>query len=296
MKIIVTGSNGFIGNKIGEYFKNLGHEVYGVDRSESQSSFKTFNVSLLSDESLTIFRDIKPDLFIHCAGSANVGLSVQKPLLDFESNVQLLYNTLLNISILDKIPRFLFLSSAAVYGNPEKLPIRENDNLNPISPYGLHKKICEEICTYFKKVKNVDVRIARIFSAYGDGAKKQLLWDLANKAKLTDEVKLFGTGNESRDFIHIDDLISALATILLSDSEEYIFNVANGEEITIKYIAELFKRAYKDKDFEFTNDIKEGDPINWVADISRLRSIGYSKKIDISEGVNRYIKWVNCCE
>lgn len=293
MKIIVTGSNGFIGRKIGEYLVNLQHEVYGVDINYSKCKFETFGFSLLSDEVSEFFEKIKPDLFIHCAGSANVGLSVENPLLDFERNVVLLYKTLLNLDKLEKKPRFLFLSSAAVYGNPKTLPIKEDDELNPISPYGLHKKLCEEICLYFRNIKKFDIKIARIFSAYGEGLKKQLLWDLVNKSKASDSIELFGTGEESRDFIHIDDLVKALCMISLEDSSECIFNVANGKEICIKEIASLFNEAFKNKTFSFNNVTKTGDPLNWVADISKLKVLGYEENVSIDNGVNRYIKWVN---
>jgi dTDP-glucose 4,6-dehydratase/UDP-glucose 4-epimerase len=135
----------------------------------------------------------------------------------------------------------------------------------------------------------------RIFSAYGNGLKKQLFWDLYQKILNSDSIELYGTGKESRDFIHVDDIVKAIHLVLekATFSGEAI-NIANGEEFTIEYVSELFRRNFKaQKSIRFNNHVKQGDPLNWRADISKLQSIGYQQTVSLEEGIQRYIHWIN---
>ena len=113
----------------------------------------------------------------------------------------------------------------------------------------------------------------RIFSAYGSGLRKQLLWDIYQKYLNTGRIDLFGTGNETRDFIHISDILRALELILAYQGPEEIFNVANGEEVSIRELAEIYaKQLGENTDIvRFNGETKVGDPQNWRADISLLK-------------------------
>ena len=217
-KILITGSNGFIGHKLGLYFIKNGYEVLGWGRYESNDDFQIINVNMSDvDAEKKALMDYMPDIIVHCAGSADVGKSIQNPEMDYIGNVTLTHNLLFAMHKLGmEKTRFIFLSSAGVYGNPKSLPITEDMELNPMSPYAVHKVMCEELCKYFVNNYEMDVKVARIFSAYGAGLKKQIFWDMYNKAKLG-TLPMFGTGNESRDYIHVDDVVQAL----------YLINVNN---------------------------------------------------------------------
>ena len=181
MNIIVTGANGFIGKKIIKRFNNKKNTVWGWDLiSNVVDNVKIDYVDINNIESTSaILESFEPDLIIHCAGSADVGKSVENPNLDFDSNVKLTHSLLfcMKKANLNKT-RFVFLSSAGVYGNPFELPIKEESLLCPLSPYALHKVMCEDICKYFIKEHGFNIKIARIFSAYGDGLRKQIFWDM----------------------------------------------------------------------------------------------------------------------
>ena len=105
---------------------------------------------------------------------------------------------------------------------------------------------------------------------------------------------MFGTGKESRDFIHIDDIVHAIHLVIQNakfDGEE--INIANGEEFTIHDVAALFhKNFHNSKTIRFNNQVKPGDPLNWRADISVLKALGYQQKISIEKGIQRYIDWI----
>lgn len=192
-----------------------------------------------------------------------------------------------------KHTRFVFLSSAAVYGNPESLPINENAPVKPLSPYAVHKAMCEQLCMYFIRNYGTDIKIARIFSAYGAGLRKQIFWDMYTKQLRTGRLDMFGTGDESRDYIHIDDAAQAIYLLAVKDSQEYIFNVANGEEVTIRKAAELFAECAglgRDK-IRFNGIRREGDPLNWRADITKLIELGYKQTVDLKAGLKDYFLW-----
>ena len=150
-RIVITGANGFIGSALCNYFSNKSYDViqwiYG-ERFDIDHKSKVVCLDMSDDrqivEALLAFT---PDIIIHCAGSADVAKSVSNPFVDFQGNVKVTHNLLFSLHILklDHI-RFVFLSSAAVYGNPISLPIREDMPLNPLSPYAIHKVICEELC------------------------------------------------------------------------------------------------------------------------------------------------------
>ncbi|NFO47808.1 NAD(P)-dependent oxidoreductase [Clostridium botulinum] len=291
-KVIISGINGFVGKNLFDFYVRKGYQVWGISRNCNQNDKRIIESDLQLDDLTNEYEKIKPNVFIHCVGSADVGLSIREPIHDFNANVMTLYNTLLSLKKASPNCRFIFLSSAAVYGNPKKLPISEEDILKPISPYGLHKKICEDICMYFIKNHEMDIRILRIFSAYGNGLKKQLLWDIHRKANDSDEIKLFGNGNESRDYIHISDLINAIHLVSTTNEKEITFNISNGKEEYIKDIAKMVEKYYEnEKKVTFNNITKKGDPLNWRADINRLKSLGYVQEKNIEAGILDYLKW-----
>ncbi|MFT8351715.1 NAD-dependent epimerase/dehydratase family protein [Clostridium saccharoperbutylacetonicum] len=297
-KVIITGISGFIGKYLGEYYISGNYKVIGIGRNKyniDSENYEFVKLDLNKDNLEKVWVKYKPDYFIHCASNASVSESITNPLDDFESSVSILYKILFSLKNVNLSPKFIYLSSAAVYGNPKKLPVTECDETNPISPYGLNKKLCENICEYFIKNESMDIKILRIFSVYGAGLTKQILWDISKKVKNSDKIELFGNGNETRDFINIRDLIRTINLILESTTEDYIFNIANGEEISIRELAQIYleNNNINIKFLTFNNIVNEGNPNNWVADITRLKKIGYRKEIEINQGIKEYIEWLN---
>lgn len=297
MKVLITGAAGFIGSELLRKFKREGYEVVAWDRNESRiDEIEISCVDLLDEEALIEnLKIVLPDIVIHCAGSADVGKSVKNPAMDYEGNVTITHNLLFSLhkAGLDKV-HFVFLSSAGVYGNPIALPITEDMPLNPLSPYAVHKVMCEDLCMYFAKNYGMDVKIARIFSAYGKGLRKQIFWDMHNKALKRGRLDMFGTGNESRDYIHVKDVIQAIHLLATVNSDSRVFNVANGEEVTIKQVTEIFANCagIAEGRIAFNGVVREGDPLNWRADISRISRMGYKKTVEIHDGISEYVKWV----
>jgi dTDP-glucose 4,6-dehydratase/UDP-glucose 4-epimerase len=191
--------------------------------------------------------------------------------------------------------KFINLSSAAVYGNPLRLPIEEEDRKRPLSPYGFHKLLSEILLQEYSQCFGLKTLSLRIFSAYGIGQKKLLLWDLHKRIETSDDkIILYGTGNESRDFIHIKDI--ALQILLSIDNATFqgeAVNVANGEEVRVFEVVELFMKYYPKKfDFQFNGEIRLGDPLNWSSNIDIMKSWGYKSTVSFEKSVKDYINWV----
>lgn len=299
MKILVTGAGGFIGSSLCSALFQDGHDVLGLDLCIPKVGvpYHQIQCDLLTIDLSKILEDVKPDWILHCAGNANVGLSIQDPFMDLNGSYVLLHRLLYAIKAALRHARLLFLSSAAVYGNPEKLPITEAAPRNPVSPYGLHKAACEDLCDYFTRIEGLDCRVMRIFSAYGAGLRKQILWDLCAKIERPGKIHLFGTGAETRDFIHVDDVVNA-ARLILEKGTSGIYNVANGVEVRIDTIVQALLRVAGESEarISFSGESKPGDPLNWRADISKLKGLGYYPSMPLEIGIEKYFQWRQALE
>ena len=293
MKLLILGSQGFIGSYIVKHLCEHGDTIYGCDLVEFNSNVYHYSkLSVLSSDFEQLFMSNSFDVCINASGSGNVGYSIENPLSDFEANSLAVFKILDCIKKHQPTCKYLHISSAAVYGNPIKLPICENDETNPLSPYGFHKLMSETICKEFHQLFGISIAIIRPFSVYGNGLKKQLLWDICQKLEVNNRIDLYGTGRESRDFIHINDLVQIIDLIIKKTTFKCeVFNVANGEETTINNLATIFGNYYPEKEICFLGKTKIGDPLNWKADINKIISLGYTPKVKLSEGVEKYITW-----
>lgn len=294
MKILIIGSKGFIGSHCLANFKSKGHTVFGCDVIVDYNSENYFLIDATNSQYYEIFESNFFDVCVNCSGAANVQDSIRNPQRDFQLNTVNVFNLLNAIRVYNPTCKFINLSSAAVYGHPQKLPLTEDQPLLPISPYGFHKKYAEEICEQFFKEYHIRTCSLRIFSAYGPGLQKQLFWDLYKKSKTNQKIELFGTGTESRDFIFIDDLVKVIEGIIhRGNFEGKSINVASGKETTIKEAVTVFFQIFNPAcEFNFNYQVKEGDPTNWCADIQQLRNFGLTTTTTLNEGLIKYVKWL----
>lgn len=294
-KVIVTGGCGFLGGYIARGFCDHGWKVSVIDQvcSHPLTGMDKLVSSITSPEVSEFIDQIQPDVLVHAAGSASVQTSMADADADFERSVGItehLLNTLKKQSPQCKV---IFLSSAAVYGNPQTLPIKEEDQKSPISPYGYNKLMCELLIEEYATLFSLPTCSVRIFSAYGEGLQKQILWDICTKIKDHDKVVLSGTGQESRDMIHAQDIFKCI--FMLAQKAQFhgeVFNLASGLEITIRELAEKLIEKYNPAiPLEFSGVRRAGDPINWQADISKLSGLGFASSININYGLQRYADW-----
>lgn len=296
MKILVIGSKGFIGNYVYKYFSSKdGYECWACDVIVDYVDEHYFLVDHISSDFAEIFEKNQFDICINCAGAASVPDSIKNPLRDFSLNVNNVVLILDSIRKHNTDCKFLNMSSAAVYGNPVSLPINEGFLVNPVSPYGRHKLFAEEICREYYLFFGLKTCSLRIFSAYGPGLKKQILWDIYQKSLKTNAISLFGTGDETRDFVYIDDIIRAIHQVVLSGNfDAGIYNVASGKQISIRQLSTILLQEIDFKgELVFSGNERKGDPIYWQADISLICKLGYEPKTTINAGIKKYVTWLN---
>jgi UDP-glucose 4-epimerase len=293
-KVLIVGAHGFIGSHCREHFTKENYEVWSCDIRADQTIPNYFQIDTISGDFKSIFSGQTFDACINCSGAANVVLSFEQPLLDFSANVLNVIRMLDAIRLTQPQCLFLNLSSAAVYGNPERLPVAEKCSTHPLSPYGVHKLISEMVLEEYHRFYNLATCSARIFSAYGPGLKKQLFWDWHRQIQSHKYLKLLGTGKESRDFIFITDLVSALELIVnKAPFRAEVINIASGREYSLEAAIQLFRKEYFEPfEFSFSGSSRKGDPLNWSADISALEKYGFKPIVDLKEGLKNYIEWL----
>jgi len=225
------------------------------------------------------------------AGSGSVGASLADPDLDLADNAGKLLRFL--ESVRRKLPktRLVYVSSAAVYGEVQQLPVTESAPLRPISPYGVSKLAGESYARVYHQIYALDTLIARPFSVYGPGARKQVVWDLLVKLHSGEAAQLQGTGQETRDFVYVDDACAALVNIALAGVPGLAYNVCSGRETSIADLAASLSRLAGKPSVSFAGAARIGDPTRWCGDPSRLREIGWEAKVDLDLGLAQTLGW-----
>ena len=295
--ILVTGIHGFIGSYLARRLVKDGFRVVGIDvQPDTDGPWSDYASMVLPcsflDEQI---RKWQPSYCVHCAGPSSVGNSMLDPAADFSGSVTATQGLLDSIRREAPSCRLVYLSSAAVYGNPVSLPIHEDAPIQPVSPYGFHKRMCEWICLEFHTIYGIGTAGVRIFSAYGPGLRRQVIADICTKLEVNGNrtLELHGTGEETRDFIHVDDIVSGIRTVIdRAPFQGEFYNLASGTSIRIAYLAEMLReRVDRGGLIHFSGDRRSGDPLCWSADITKLGALGFRPAIPIETGLSEYVSW-----
>lgn len=297
-KILITGVAGFLGRAIARYFSQRGDVLFGIDRLAVEnapvSDLSKYATLELPDARLSDFLEKwQPEVCVHCAGRASVSQSMKKPAEDYEAGPALTFYLLDTLRRVSQGSKFIFLSSAAVYGEPTSLPVSEKQFPAPVSAYGYHKWQGEILCQEFARLFGLKTASIRIFSAYGPGLRRQVIWDIARKALTQPKLILQGTGEESRDFIHAVDIAGALEAVVSSAPlTGEVYNVASGRETTIAALAKMVLAAMDlDVALNFSGNVPPGTPKNWRADISRIQNLGFAPQVSLEDGIESFAAW-----
>jgi len=190
-------------------------------------------------------------------------------------------------------PGVLLVSSAAVYGNAESSPVAEVEACRPISPYGFHKVGQEALLDEFGKLYGLSVCKARPFSTFGPGLRRLAIWDITRRA-IAGDYALRGTGDETRDYLHVIDVAVALERIASrAPFQGEAINVASGRESTMRHVASLIYGALGlSATPTFDGTCLEGSPLRWRADISKLQDLGFRQKVMFETGIKETVEWI----
>jgi UDP-glucose 4-epimerase len=301
--ILVTGGAGFIGSHLVEQLVATGAHVTVVDNlltgSLENLQAVLSRVKLLVGDMGDLLRleQIKVDGFdyvFHLAANAYIPPSVENPFFDFQMN---LYNPILLLEALrraKRAPRLVNISSAAVYGNPVRLPIRETDPTVPISPYGVSKLSIERYVAVYSQLYGLRATSLRFFSVYGPRQSKQVVYDLIRKLYANPkQLEVLGNGSQARDFTHVLDVVQAMfLAATKAPSQGEVYNVASGTTCTIaELVAKLSQLCHLTPRVAYTGHVRPGDAEKWEVDITRLKSLGFEAHVSLEAGLSSVLDW-----
>lgn len=310
MKILVTGSAGFIGSHVSEHLIKRGNSVVGIDNFDPfyPRDIKEENLSLLRkaesfhfyegdirDRRLLdhVFEATKPDAIIHLAAKAGVRPSIEAIEDYYDVNVT---GTLSVLEAMKKhgVSKMIFASSSSVYGNNKKIPFSESDPVdNPISPYASTKKSGELLCHVYHHLHGFDITCLRFFTVYGPRQRPDLA--IHKFVRLIEEgnpVPFFGDGTSGRDYTYIEDIVQGVLNALDRIAGFRIYNLGESDVITLQNLVTLIETSMGKKAHLSCQPSQPGDVRNTFADISLAqRELDYLPKYKINEGMARFIEW-----
>ena len=293
MKVLVTGGAGFIGSNLVDKLINEGHKVFVIDnlstgKKENLNKKAIFYKADICDlnKILPLFKGI--DYVFHLAANPRVMFSVENPIESHKVNVNGTLNVLY-ASYKNKVKRLIFASSAAVYGDIKKLPLKENMTPKPISPYGLHKLIGEFYCKLFSNLYNLETVCLRYFNVYGprmdpNGPYALVIGKFLKLRKENKSLTIYGDGKQTRDFVYVDDVVRA--NILAMKSKKVgrgeVINICSGKNYSINYIAKLIggKKIYL--------SARKGEIKHALGDNSLAKKLlSWKPEISLEEGIKK---------
>lgn len=325
MKILITGSAGFIGMHTANILAQAGHEIIGLDNINSyygtQLKFDRlqqlgiekedirYNKKIVGKENFTFIElDIQDagnlsalfaierfDCVIHLAAQAGVRYSITNPRDYIDSNIVGFFNILESCRQF-AITHLVFASSSSVYGNSHDVPFSEKQNTDePVSFYAATKKSNEVMAHAYSDLYKIKITGLRFFTVYGPWGRPDMAPILFAKAGVEQKpIKIFNNGNQSRDFTYIDDIVEGIKIVAENPQsvENYkILNIGKGNpDLLMDFIATLEKAL----DVAFVYDFQpaqKGDVITTFADTSALQKLGYKTKVSLAEGIPQFVQW-----
>ena len=300
MNVLIIGGNGFIGSHLVDIFLQNGHKVRVFDYSSEKYrdkikdvDYRIFNFDNTAEltESLA---DI--DIVYHLAGSSVPSTSNLDPAMEIQKNL-LPTIRLLEIMVKLNTKKIVYFSSGGtVYGNSIISPIHEDQNLAPISSYGIIKVTIEHYLKLYERLYGIKALIIRPSNPYGPRQGHQftqgVISTFLRKIQSGEELTVFGDGKSTKDYIYISDLVEACYKLSLSnDSSEY--NIGSGIVASINEIIEVISEVTKKRPKINYTESKEYDVQNFVLDISKLKKvIKWLPKISLRDGIQKHWDWI----
>ncbi len=300
MKVLITGGYGFIGSHVAERFFNEGHEVFIIDNLSSGKkeniTFKHehYRVSVIDSCCEQVFQAYNFDIVVHLAAQVSVAKSIINPRLDTEINTVGLVN-MLSLSHKYNVKKFIFASSAAVYGMNEKIPLTEDFPCSPISPYGISKWIGESYCQKWKELYGLDSVVFRFSNVYGprqsnegEGGVVSIFLDSLLKGK---PLEVFGDGEQTRDFIYVTDVADAIYKASYSNLNG-VYNLSTQSECNLKNLIKVMANIHGDLQVTYS-PAKQGDIYKSKLSNEKLRnSLNWSPIYGMEKGIEQTYNWL----
>lgn len=290
-----------MGGYLAVYLKSRGCDVTCIDNLSRASNravraVRSAGVSLLEidiRDQREIVRALEGrDAVVHAAALIDVEESIEKPLLYLDNNA-LGTATVAKACVDAGVKRLIYISSAAVYGDPIKLPIDEDHPTRPLSPYGLSKLIGEQVVDLFSRVYGLEYVVLRLFNVYGPGqtsAYAGVITRFVARVKANLPPIIYGDGEQTRDFVNVRDVCGAVELALVTDHVNEIYNIGSGAATRIKDLAKLVTKLAGVEGEPIYAAPRPGDIRHSCADISKARIyLGFTPRVSLEEGLKELL-------
>ena len=305
MRILVTGSAGYVGghliNSLLQDDRFDDYEIIGIDNF-SVGKKENYNLirknrrvrleygDICDNKVREFFKDV--EIVYHLAAISGVAACNKHPRMAFKINVEGTLN-LLEHALKSDVEYFIYPSSAAVYGEVESNLAKEDLLLNPLNKYGAMKASCEALCKAYYNSHGLGTVVLRFTNIYGVGTYPKWRTAVTNfirRALDNKNLVVHGSGEQKRDFIHIDDVVEIYKTMIKPQAKGEVFNAGSGYVASIKEVAEivleLARREGKNVEIEFVKP-RESKERMFGYDISKLRSLGFESRFDLRKGIEK---------
>ncbi|WP_310832546.1 NAD-dependent epimerase/dehydratase family protein [Paenibacillus pedocola] len=295
MKVLITGGYGFIGSFVAERFHKEGYDVYIIDNMSSGNKqnidfkHKSYILSVGDANCEEVFRTNRFDTVVHLAAQVSVSTSLKDPVKDASSNVLGLTN-ILTLASRYGVEKFIFASSAAVYGATDELPIPETSSLEPISPYGINKMIGETYCAKWMEMYGLNTLCFRFSNVYGprqgSSGEGGVVSIFINKMMDKQPISVNGDGSQTRDFIYVEDVADAIYRASYS-SLNGVYNLSTCTENSVNDLIKELQQLYGDSGVSY-GPRAEGDIYRSSLDNRRIcRELDWAPKYNLRTGLQR---------
>ncbi|TCO69840.1 NAD-dependent epimerase/dehydratase family protein [Marinisporobacter balticus] len=299
MKVLITGGYGFIGSHVTERFYKEGYEIYIIDnlstgdKDHVKIKHKFYELDVIDSKCQEVFSNVKFDVVIHLAAHIDAVASVEKPSFDATANILGLIN-MLELSSKYDVKKFILASSAAVYGSNEEIPLIEDTSLNPISPYGVSKLTGENYCKLWKNTYGLETVCLRFSNVYGPRQSVKgeggVVAVFMNNLFLEKELCIYGTGEQTRDFIYVEDVVDA---IYKSCDYSYsdVINVSVDTQYSLINLIDAIKNVHGDTDFRH-EQLRKGDILHSRLSNKRAKKeLNWTPLYTLNKGIFKTYKW-----
>lgn len=310
MKALVTGAAGFIGSHLSERLTSDGWDVVGLDNFDpfyseevkrgniaglvSSGNFELVEGDIRDAECVgDILRRGDIDIIVHLAAKAGVRPSIEDPLGYQDVNINGTM-VMLESAVKNDVKKFVFASSSSVYGNNEKVPFSETDNVDyPISPYAATKKACELLCHTYSHLYGIGMTCLRFFTVYGPRQRPDLaIHKFARLIEAGEAIPVFGDGSMKRDFTYIDDIINGVVAAMERCGGYEVYNLGESRPVRLDDLITAIENALGKKAIINRLPEQPGDVKQTYADIGKAqRELDYSPKTEVSAGLANFVRW-----
>ncbi len=314
--MVVTGAAGFIGSHLVERLLAAGHEVVGIDSFEDYypRPFKEANIAsacvaerftLIEDNLLRLAGDgaaghsrldevfSGADCVFHLAAQAGVRASWGQSFRIYTDNNVLATQMVLESCRRLGVPKVVYASSSSVYGDTDQLPMHEEANCRPVSPYGVTKLAGEQLCRLYWKNHGVPTVSLRFFTVYGPRQRPDMAFHLFLRAMADGRpLEMYGTGNQTRDFTFVDDIVNGIL-LAMGGTDGAVYNLGGGSRVTLLEAIRTLEGVSGLTAEVRGESVQAGDVKHTWADLTRAREeLGYAPQVPLEEGLRREAEWL----